>query len=124
MTFDNSIKTCLRKSFTFEGRASRSEYWYFILFILLFLVVGGLFIVAMGLESDYSVKIVFGILLLGYICCVPASVSVMVRRFHDVNRSGWNFWWGAIPYIGGLIVLYFMVQPSSNDENEYGLMPN
>ena len=122
MTFDNSVKTCLRKSFTFEGRASRSEYWYFHLFYFLFLITGILFIAAIGFDSD-SAPIVAIIVGLCYLCFLPASISVGVRRLHDINKSGWNIWWGIIPYIGCLIVLYFVVQPSSNDENEYGFMP-
>lgn len=120
MTFDNSVKTCLRKSFTFKGRASRSEYWYFCLFQLLFIIIVGLFVVATRIESDSAIIIIIG---LPYICSLPAAISVEVRRFHDLNKSGWNFWWGMIPYIGGFILLYFMIQPSYVGDNEYGSMP-
>lgn len=120
MTFDNSVKTCLRKSFTFEGRASRSEYWYFYLFVSLICVVGILLAFAIGADET-SLGVVIVTCLLG-ILLLPAGISVEVRRFHDINRSGWNFWWGIIPYVGSLIILYFMVQPSKDSENEYGPM--
>lgn len=122
MTFDNSIKTCLSKSFTFAGRASRSEYWYFTLFVSLLVLIGVLFGIACGIDSD-SAMAIYVVVGLCYLCLLPACISVTVRRFHDVNRSGWNYWWAIIPYIGGFIVLFFMVQPSKMGENQYGCIP-
>lgn len=121
MTFSNSVKTCFRKSFTFEGRASRSEYWYFYLFLVLIFLVPALFAVlaaGSGAEKEASAMLVIVGLL--EICCIPAGISVMVRRFHDINRSGWNFWWSVIPYIGSVIVLIFMLMPTEAGENKYG----
>lgn len=123
MTFDNSIKTCLSKSFTFAGRASRSEYWYFTLFSLLLVLVGFLLVAALLDTNPDSARFVTIIAVLCYLCLIPASISVTIRRFHDINRSGWNLWWGIIPYIGSLIVLFFMVQPSQAGSNQYGSMP-
>lgn len=125
MTFDNSVKTCLRKSLSFEGRASRSEYWYFNLFIILIYIVEILLLFVFNGDTDETSSIFFILLYcLTAIVLLPAGISVTVRRFHDVNRSGWNFWWSAIPYVGSFIVLYFMVQPSSTGTNEYGTMPS
>lgn len=129
MTFDNSIKTCLSNSFTFAGRASRSEYWYFTLFALLLALVGILLHLVIednyywGLNPDIINIATLIIMVLCGLCLIPASISVTVRRFHDINRSGWNLWWGIIPYIGSLIVLFFMVQPSQAGNNQYGSMP-
>ena len=133
MTFDNSIKTCLSKSFTFAGRASRSEYWYFALFVSLLVLIGVLLAIACGTYYDlqaiacgiYSGSAMAILVVVGlcYLCLLPASISVTVRRFHDINRSGWNYWWAIIPYIGGFIVLFFMVQPSKKGENQYGCIP-
>lgn len=122
MTFDNSVKTCLRKSFTFKGRASRSEFWYFLLFVSLLSLVGILLGFAVGQETKAAI-IIWSITALLYICCVPACISVEVRRFHDIGRSGFYYWLGAIPYIGAIIILCYMVQPTKAGKNEYGSEP-
>jgi len=51
------------------------------------------------------------------------SVAVQIRRFHDLGKSGWFILLGLIPFIGGLVIIYFMVQPSMAGENEYGPNP-
>ena len=70
MTFPESIKTCFSKYATFTGRASRSEYWWFYLFILI-----GSFIPV--------ISIIFSLATF-----VP-TIAVTSRRLHDVDRSGW-----------------------------------
>jgi len=75
MNFAESISTCLKKFATFEGRASRSEYWYFVLF---YAVVGGV--------SEYFVPTISAIFILAIF--IPAA-AVGCRRMHDVGRSGW-----------------------------------
>ena len=52
-----------------------------------------------------------------------AAVNSGVRRFHDIDKSGWWILIGFIPIIGGLIILYFFVQPSDEDENRFGPVP-
>lgn len=79
MTFFNSIKTCYMKSFDFKGRASKSEYWWFWLFQM---VLGVL--TYYTLESDGH-EILKDILVGGAIASTPASLSVFVRRLHDVE---------------------------------------
>ena len=48
------------------------------------------------------------------------NITVSVRRLHDVNRSGWFYLLNLIPFIGSLILLYFYLQDSFPDSNEYG----
>lgn len=105
MTFQESIQTCLQKFADFNGRASRSEYWWWVLFNLL---VSAAVSLALGpnLASFVSVALIL------------PSIAVAVRRLHDVNRSGWFLLLGLIPLIGGLIILYWMVQ-ASQGPNQY-----
>lgn len=100
----------------FNGRAHRSEYWYFFLTqTIIFLLLGSI---------SYAVGDQYGII--GYIynfaTLIPA-VAVTVRRLHDVGRSGW--WWLImfVPVFGVFILLYFLIQDSTPEENEYGPNP-
>ena len=83
MNFKNAIKTCLKDKYAnFSGRASRSEFWFFSLFILICYVISFIFI---AISLNFFV-IIFGILVLGVV--IP-GFAVAVRRLHDVNKSGW-----------------------------------
>ena len=98
------------------------EYWLFHLFLLVLIVgsivVGGALAQAIGsgANADFSFSIV-SIVFLGSI--IP-HLAVTVRRFHDQGLSGWHYLWTFFPYIGGLISIYFMVQPGSWGENNWG----
>ena len=108
MSFADSVKGCMQKSFTLQGRASRSEYWFFVLFNLL-----------LGIGSIFAHPVI-GIVTL---VTLPASLCVMVRRLHDLDRSGW--WWfiAFIPLIGGLILLFWFVSEGTEGTNDYGEVP-
>ncbi len=97
MTFIESIKTCFAKYADFNGRASRSEYWWFALFVF----VGGIIISAV----NYRLAGIF------YLGILLPHIAVAARRLHDTNRSGWMQLIALIPLIGWIIVLYFLVQP-------------
>ena len=115
-----------RRYADFSGRSRRKEYWMFVLFTLIvysvILLVGGGFSSLEepgGLFSGFS-----GILLLVFILIsfIPA-LAVQVRRFHDQDKSGWLVLLSFIPFIGGLIVLYFMVMDGTPGPNKYGPDP-
>ena len=98
MTFQESIQVCFKKYADFTGRASRSEYWWFMLF--LFLVIAG--------TSMFS-EVVSGLFSLAVL--VP-SLAAGARRLHDTNRSGWLQLLWIVPLIGWIIVIVFLVQES------------
>ena len=82
MNFKNAIKTCLKdKYFNFKGRASRSEFWFF----YLFLVIG----YAITISTMFiSIKLFIGILSIFILAMIIPSLAVTVRRLHDINKSG------------------------------------
>ncbi len=96
MKFDQAIRSCFEKYATFSGRASRSEYWYWILFSC----VGWLIIVKFT-KLFYIWD--FGLL-------IP-SIAVGVRRMHDSDHSGW---WLIFPIVD-LVLLFF----PSKDPNRF-----
>lgn len=62
--------------------------------------------------------VVLGILL--YLAILIPAVAMQVRRFHDQDKTGWLCLLNFIPYIGGLIVLVFMLLPGTKGENRFG----
>ena len=112
MNFLESVNTCLRKYFVFEGRASRSEYWWFQL------VVSPSYYISTFLENEIS-YFFLGITL---VTLIPA-ISAGVRRLHDSNRSGFFLLISFIPFIGGIILLFFLIAEGTNGKNRFGPNP-
>ena len=111
MGFIEASKAGFSNYFNFSGRASRSEYWFFCLFLGL---VGTLLQVLSSLGEGWL--LIYGIWTLGII--IP-SISVAVRRLHDVNRSGW--WYLIFLTIVGIVVLlYWAVKKGDEGSNFYG----
>jgi len=109
-----------RKYATFGGRATRAEYWTFSLINAL---VGVLLMVidnALGLAAKNGLGPLYGIYCVATL--IPA-IAVSVRRLHDTNRSGWWLLIGAIPLLGSIVLLVFMLQ-GSKPENQYGPDPH
>jgi uncharacterized membrane protein YhaH (DUF805 family) len=107
----------LRKYAVFSGRARRREYWTFEL--LHWLIVAALIAIA-GFSRRPGMAFLPVLYLLA--TAVP-SLAGLVRRLHDTNRSGWWFFIGLIPLIGGLIILSFTLSKGNPGANRYGPDP-
>lgn len=85
MTFGQSVRTCLGQKylFKFQGRASRSEFWWFMLFIFLVNFAAGLIFSILPMMAGASLSLAVSLMLL------PANLGVTVRRLHDRNMAGW-----------------------------------
>ena len=107
----------LRKYVEFSGRATRREYWTFILINLVISLILSFIDRSLGFASaDTGVGLLSGIYSLAVF--LP-SLAVMVRRLHDTGRSGWWVLIGLIPFIGWIVLLIFALLESTGD-NEYG----
>jgi uncharacterized membrane protein YhaH (DUF805 family) len=116
MDFGQSIKTCLNKYATFSGRAQRSEYWYFFLFMMIVNIVTS--ILDAAILEDLPIFSLFATLAL----LVP-SISVSVRRLHDTDRSGWWLLLGFIPVVGVIVLVVFFCQRGTVGSNQFGSDP-
>ncbi len=112
---------CMQNYVTFSGRARRSEYWFFLLFYFIFVIVLGIIESVLGLANpDTGGGPISGIFVLAHL--LP-GIAVAVRRLHDSGRTGWWILINLIPLIGGIIFLFFMVVGSDDGDNEYGPSP-
>ena len=112
MNMQTAVRTCFSKYVTFSGRATRSEYWWFTLFNMIVSVV--LNIVDMAVIGAGVLGGIYSLVVL-----LPA-ISVLVRRLHDVGRSGWWFWIMLVPVIGFFVLLYWTVSAGTEGDNDYG----
>ncbi|MDC0395732.1 DUF805 domain-containing protein [Candidatus Pelagibacter sp.] len=113
MTLGESISTCFKKYFVMQGRASKSEFWWFQL------IWSSCFILSFIFESETVSYFLFGIIIMIFI----PLFTVGVRRLHDTGRSGFHYLWSAVPFIGSLIVLALMLADGTKGRNQYGDNP-
>lgn len=104
----------------FSGRSRRKEYWYFTLFSAIVSIILTWVDVAVGTTTGGGIGILSGLYAL--VILVP-SLAIAVRRLHDIGKSGWFFLISLIPFIGGLVLLYFLFQDSDRDINAWGPSP-
>ncbi|CAI3579233.1 MULTISPECIES: DUF805 domain-containing protein [Clostridium] len=105
----------LKKYADFNGRARRKEYWMFILFNI---------VIAIVLSVIDSLLGTAPIIYLVYILAVfIPSISVGVRRLHDIGKSGWWLFISFIPLVGGIWLLILTCKDSEPTENAYGVNP-
>jgi uncharacterized membrane protein YhaH (DUF805 family) len=111
----------LQQYAVFNGRATRSEYWYFVLFNLLITI--GLSIID-SLTGSFSLETGIGILggIYALAVLIP-SIAVAVRRLHDANRTGWWLLISFIPLIGLIVLIIFLTTDSQTGSNQYGENP-
>jgi len=117
MGFSEAVKSAFRNYVNFSSRSRRPEYWYFVLFLFLVGIVTGLadFGIFHTPESDISpFSAIF------YLATLIPSLSVAVRRLHDIGRSGWFLLLALIPVIGALLLIYWLCQPGTPGPNTYG----
>jgi uncharacterized membrane protein YhaH (DUF805 family) len=108
MNLPAAISSCFRQYVALDGRAPRSEYWYFHLFCGLAIIAGLTlraldFLIALGLTLPL--------------------IAVNVRRLHDVDRSGWMIFIAVIPFIGPLLLLIWHCNRGTLGDNRFGPDP-
>ncbi len=129
MTFTDSIKTCFSKYATFSGRASRPEYWWFVVFFIVAdlllatldsVLFGTVVTTSNSFEASTNTPILSG--LFGLAMFLP-TISVTVRRLHDGGRSGWWYWIALIPLVGFIVLIVWLASAGERVANRYGPQP-
>ncbi|MFT3998336.1 MAG: DUF805 domain-containing protein [Asticcacaulis sp.] len=118
MGFVEAVQSGFKNYAKFTGRATRSEYWWWVLFQFLILIVPA--ILGMnesingqpGLWNALQFLISLGLLL--------PSLAVGIRRLHDTNRSGWWLLIAFIPFVGAIVLLVFYCLKGTEGPNKYG----
>lgn len=109
------------KAFDFSGRSARKEYWLFVLGSILLTLPMVLIDAVLGMYNpDVGMGPVTAVALL--IVVVPCF-ALTVRRLHDIDYSGWWFFIGFVPFVGGIIQLVLALLPGTEGDNRYGANP-
>jgi uncharacterized membrane protein YhaH (DUF805 family) len=119
MGFGEAVASCFNKYASFSGRAPRSEYWWWFLFVFLVSLgvglVSGILDIAMGSKMPgFVARGTVDLILL-----LP-NIAVGVRRLHDLNRSGW--WLGASMIMGAFLLTLLvpvLIRMAENHTNGY-----
>ena len=124
MNMQDAIRTVFGKYAVFSGRAARSEFWYWVLFIVLvsiaLSIVDGMLIAPMTGHEAFDPEAGQPLQLLFNLATLLPTLAVSVRRLHDTDRTGWWILLGLIPIIGNLILLWWYIQAGTGGDNEYG----
>ena len=108
VSFLEAVKLAFVHYADFKGRARRSEYWWFTLFnIVVSSVISGIF---PELAWIWTLAVL-----------VP-GIALVVRRLHDVGKSGWFYLWIFLPLAGYIIMLIQLLKDSGPD-NQWGPNP-
>ena len=115
MTFVQAVQAGLRNYVQFQGRAYRSEFWWWVLFQVGALIVAEILDSAIGRTGLLYSLVALGLFLPG--------LAIQVRRLHDTGRSGWWLLLVLIPIVGGLILIWWWCQDSEPGANRFGADP-
>ncbi|MFZ2510911.1 MAG: DUF805 domain-containing protein, partial [Gordonia sp. (in: high G+C Gram-positive bacteria)] len=125
--FVDAYKRVFQKYATFDGRASRAEFWWwtlanFVVVLVLYALVFAFAFSGDGSGSGMSViGGIFGILLLIYaLAVIVPSIAVTVRRLHDAGYSGWFYLVTFIPFVGGIALIVLCAMETSPKAAQYG----
>jgi uncharacterized membrane protein YhaH (DUF805 family) len=111
MGFWQAIVSGFSNYVSFSGRAVRSEYWYWTLFVFLCDVAALLIDTAIGVYVVSS---------LVHLAVLLPSVGLFVRRLHDLDRSAW--WWliALIPIVGWIVLIIWFCTKGTLGSNRFG----
>ena len=111
VSFKEAIRLGLENCLHSNGRATRSEYLWYQLFLCLLLIP-----VAIG-DAIFGG---FGILTLVWVIfAVVSGFTLTVRRFHDFGRSGWTMLWAILPFVEVILVCFLVFKGSDTGTNQY-----
>ncbi len=118
MDFQTAVKTCFANYITFSGRAPRSEYWYFVLFLMIAgLITGVLDAILFPANVISPLNSIFSLV------TILPSLAVTSRRLRDVDKSGWWQLLWLVPLIGWIVLIIWLVQRGTPGPNRFGADP-
>jgi uncharacterized membrane protein YhaH (DUF805 family) len=112
MGFGEAIKSGFSNYVNFSDRAARSEYWYWVLFVIIAEIVTS--IIDYGVIGYNVTTALFGL------AAILPGLAVSIRRLHDTDRSGWWVFLACIPLIGAIILIIWYCTAGTPGPNRFG----
>jgi uncharacterized membrane protein YhaH (DUF805 family) len=117
MNFYAAIKSAFSQYATFSGRASRSEFWFFYLFLVIAsFIAASIDALVLNNQNSYLTLILF-------LATLIPLIAVTTRRLHDTDRSGWWQLLSFIPLVGAIILIIWLCTASTPGSNRFGRNP-
>ena len=115
---------CIKNYAVFKGRAVRPEFWYFALASAIIQIFLSIIDIMIGWEIGIiDIIPTLPLFETSRLLLLVPSISVTVRRLHDINKNGWwSLLWG-LPIIGWVILILWLCKKGDEGENQYGLNP-
>jgi uncharacterized membrane protein YhaH (DUF805 family) len=120
-----------KKALDFRSRSTQPEFWYFVLFNIIFAIaamfidkaLGSTFKMDMGMEEKMDLGYGYVYVIYGLATFIP-GLAVGIRRLHDIGKSGWMYLVGLIPFAGFIWLIVLWAKDSQPGENKWGPNPN
>jgi uncharacterized membrane protein YhaH (DUF805 family) len=119
MNFQQAVQSGFSNYVYFRGRASRSEFWWFQLFLLL----GGVVAVLLDLFANTNLLGGSPLATLFWLATIIPDLAVTARRLHDTDSSGWWILLGLIPFIGIIVLIVWWCRIGTRGYNRFGADP-
>jgi len=112
----------------FEGRSTRSEFWWVFLAWWIAAMMTLILFLALGINYQTEEISIFGVAIISlfmlfYLGTLIPGIALRVRRLHDQDLSGGFYFLRFIPYMGGLVILIFMIIEGTRGRNRFGPDP-
>ncbi len=117
MGFAEAITSGFGSMTKFSGRANRSEFWYWILFVAILEIVAYVLRGLLGGNDNTFVGLIFNLIAL---VLILATLAVGCRRLHDTGKTGWLQVLLIIPCVGHIILIVLWLPASQTGDNQYG----
>jgi uncharacterized membrane protein YhaH (DUF805 family) len=117
MDFYAAIRSALSKYATFNGRASRSEFWFFYLFLVIVDSVASIIDAFIINNSNSPLTAIMGLVFL-----IPL-IAVATRRLHDIDSSGWWQLLVFVPIVGAIVLIIWLCTAGTPGSNRFGSNP-
>ena len=118
MNFGQAITAGFQNYVNFSGRAIRSEFWYWFLFVVLVAIASSVIDAVLFSELELS-----PISTLAGLALILPGIAISIRRLHDLDRSGWWYLLVFVPLVGGIILLIWNCMRGTVGPNRFGPDP-
>lgn len=116
-TFTGALKDGFARYLDFNNRSTRSQFWWWTLWAIIFGVMAGVLdtLIGAGENGPISMIVSLGMFL--------PSLAIAIRRLHDIGRSGWWYLIVLVPVVGWIVLLVFFCTRSQDTPNQWGPEP-